>query len=531
MEYQHIHLRRDDPVPLYRQIAAAFIAAIQRGELQPFERLPAIRALAHTLGVSQVTITQTYEVLADEGYVASHVGRGTFVLPSSHEEKGVQTGRVPVTESAPVAGKWVQAWQAARPTTARRQWHVFLQEVMQRFSQADAPLYLSSAIPDPALFPVRRWQQSMQLGAKSLGQDLVNDDRAAFQYGSVLGDGALRTYLTGVLNRAGIHATPDEILLTSGTQQGLDLIARTFLTPNDLVATEALTYLDALDLFEHHGVTWLPIPMDDQGMRVDLLTHQLGAAQPQPRLVYTIPTGHNPTGITLSAERRQHLVQLAQERNLLVIADMVFDELFLDGSTPPALGSYDQDGRVLSVLSFNKTVFPALRMGCIVATRPLIEMLAQTKEIVDRAASLPLARALWRHLDSPHYQRELQGFRQHYRTQRDHLVALLERDLRPLGCHWTHPQAGLSLMVTLPREWDAMQVVLAAASHGLLLLPGQQFAPVPSDTWANSLRLAYGTITALQMDEALHRLVKVLHQTRRSEASGEKRSLRLPPQI
>ncbi len=540
MDDLRIPLNRDDPTPLYRQIASWFVAAITRGELPPYQRLPAIRALARRLGVSQVTITQTYDMLAAEGYVASHVGRGTFVAPIANTP-ATPAQLAPTGAEAPVVvrdqpqGDWIQTWQSLRPPqpmTLRQQWRVYLREIMRRLEAADTPISLSDGLPDASLFPLQRWRESMRLGAESLAQERVDQDRAPFQYGSALGDSILRNYLARAMERYGVHAAPDEILLTSGAQQGLDVIARTFLAPGDPLIVEELTYAGALELFELYGVTWQTVPLDQRGMRVDALAQRLGPAQPLPRLVYTIPTGHSPTGVNLSDDRRQQLIALASERNLLLIADMPFEEFCLDDDMPPpALASYDHDGRVISVMNFNKTVFPALRMGALIASRPVIELLTRTKDAIDRATSLPLARALWRHMDSPVYQRELRQFRRRYREARDQLLAILERDWRPLGCQWTYPQAGFSLMAQLPTTLDATNIALAAAAQGVFVLPGQRFSPVASGAWANSLRLSYGSLPPDTLDEAMRRLTAIVRQASQAGARMEGQIIRFPPQL
>jgi DNA-binding transcriptional MocR family regulator len=535
-----IELKRESTIPLYRQIVAALTTAIADGTLRPDERLPPIRTLARQLGVGQITVAQAYNVLIAEGRIASHVGRGTFVREPSAEPRAAPPGPRTVSSiaSSPAPIPTALPPDSAEAGTARRdepgqragtlaapitalvaptaptRWQVIrlgLEQILRRAPHAEESIDFSSGVPDPALFPLRRWRQSMRLAADRI----TADDRTAVQYGPALGEPLLRAHLAATLHRYGIRADPDEILLTSGTQQSLDVVARTFLQPGDTAFVEELSYIAALEVLEQRQPAWQPLPVDAQGLQIEALPVVAAPALARPRLLYTIPTGHSPTGYSLSVARRQRLVELAERYNLLVVADEAFCELYLDGSGPlPAVQSFASSGRVMSLVSFSKTIFPGVRMGCIVAGRPLIERLAQTKAIIDREVALPLARAVLQHIRAPAYARELAHARTHYRTRRDQLLDLLQRELAALGCQWTTPAAGFSLLVTLPPGCEEMAVVAEAAWQGVLVLPGQCFAPLPTARWHNTIRLTYGDVSAEQLHEGVQRLARALRLVR-----------------
>jgi DNA-binding transcriptional MocR family regulator len=516
MQYGDISLQKGGSTPLYRQIAAAIRAACASGKLAPGERLPAIRTLADRLQVSQVTAAQAYELLRSEGVVAGHVGRGTFVQARTASPPLAVPGPMPVSappDTTDAARLGLPASAISSQVRAPRWQAVYLaqEQIFRRAPTAQEPIYFSRGVPDPALFPLRRWRHSMRLSADRL----TPDDRAAAQYGPALGDPQLREAVATGLRRHGIRAEPEEILLTSGTLQSLDLVARTFLHPGATVFVEEVTYMAALDIFAQRPIAWQPLPVDQQGLQVEALAAVAGAAAAasgQPRLLYAAPSGQSPTGYSMSQARRRLLAGLADHYNLLVIADEAFNELYFDEAAPlPAVQSFANAGRVISLVSFSKTIFPGVRMGYIVAARPLVELLAQTKALFDREASLPLARAVAQHIGAPAYLREIAHARAEYRARRAVLLDLLQRELAPLGCHWTVPAAGISLLVSLPPGCEEMAAVEEAAWHGVMVLPGSCFAPVPTPRWRNTVRLTYGDLSPEHLREGIQRLARALH--------------------
>jgi len=515
-----IPLHKGGPTPLYRQIAAAICEAIVRGELAAGERLPAIRALARLLQVSPVTAAQAYDLLLADGVIASHVGRGTFVqnrsaspLLASSSAGAASSPASALEDAQPATPDTTEPslWATALSSQVRApRWqavHLAQDQLLRRAPDAQEPIYFSRAVPDPALFPLRRWRHSMRLAADRLSPD----DRATMQYGPALGDRMLRAFVATALRRHGICAEPEEVLLTSGTMQSLDLIARTFLRPGETVFVEEVSYSAALDILEQRPIEWRSLPVDDRGLQVEALPEVAGAASGRPHLLYTCPTGQSPTGYSMSEARRRLLAEMADRYNLLVLADEAFCELYLDGQEPvPAVQSFAGTGRVISLVSFSKTIFPGVRMGCIVAAPPLVELLAQTKGLLDREASLPLARAVLQHISAPAYSRELDLARKEYRARRDQLLELLQGELAPLGCRWTVPAAGFSLLLSLPPGCEELVVVEEAAWHGVMVIPGRCFAAGPTARWRNTIRLTYGDLSPERLREGVQRLAHVV---------------------
>jgi 2-aminoadipate transaminase len=336
-------------------------------------------------------------------------------------------------------------------------------------------------------------------------------DLSTFQYGPALGDMTLRAFLSGYLHRFGLQVTPDNILLTSGTQQGLDLVARTFFQPGATVFVEQYSYIAALDIFDNYGVHLQPVPLDDEGLQVEAFERLLGAPQLRPRWLYIIPTGQSPTGVSLAVERRRRLVEVAQRNNVLIIEDDAFNELSYEpGQLAPAVASFAPDGGVIYLKSFSKTTFPAVRLGCLVAAPELLAPLAEQKSLADRGTSLVVARTVLAYLRSPTYERNLERMRTVYRQRRDVLLAALERDLFALGCHWTRPRAGFSLLLTLPAALHEMEVMEETVTQGVAVFPGRFFTPSAAETRELTLRLTFADRTPEQLEEAMRRLASAL---------------------
>ncbi|WP_069801271.1 MocR-like pyridoxine biosynthesis transcription factor PdxR [Thermogemmatispora onikobensis] len=519
---------------LYQQLAEQIKSAIVRGELTEGMQLPPVRRLAAELGVSTTTVAQAYDLLASEGVIGGHVGRGTYILSSSltalARVRAPFGGDLQASVSLSTCQRqrldWAAGWLGGLAPQASRagqlQW--LTQRALERWGDPATLLNLSSGYPDVSLFPIERWQRSMARA----GQLLAEEARQAaslqvLQYGSTLGDEALRSYLSRYFTRSGFQAEPQEILLTSGNQQGLDLVARVLLAPGDPVFIEEPAYLAALDIFEQQRAVCHPIAVDEEGLRLDLLEQVLEGPAVRPRLLCVVPTAHSPTGATMSCERRQQLVELASRYNLLVVEDDYCSELCYTESgsePPPALRSFDREGRVIYLKSFNKLLFPTLRLGCIVAAPPILARLVEGKQAFARGASLPLARALLEHLSDPAFEEELSLSRQEYRRRRDTLLHLLEEELAGLECRWTVPTAGFNLLLSLPSQLQEYEVIEKAADRGLLLAPGQLFRVENSQQQPPSVRLTFADKSPEQLREGVKRLSSTLRALLHGSSPG-----------
>jgi len=485
--------------PLYRQVAARLRDRVAIGELSLGQRLPPIREMARSLALSHITVSRAYRVLQDEGIMRATPGQGTIVV-SDTGTGGTLRAHARDQESADDAGERDQApiW----PSFVRSPRGSLLHAAAAPATGggfAGALIHLGTGQPDAALLPLaslrRAWMAALRDASPT---DLL--------YAGPQGERAVRAALAEYCASVGYAVAPEEVLVTTGTQQAIDLVIRTFIQPGEHVLVESPGYPSALDLLESHGCRLVPVPVDADGLRVDLLPGVI--ARFQPRLLYLAPTGHNPTGSVLSAQRREALRTLLRDAHLLVLEDDVCSEFLYEGQPQQGVRTVQTRAHVITLKSFAKTVLPGLRVGCLLAAPPLLGPLAATKALTDRFTS-PLAQhALRRYLQGRSVRADLARAREAYQERRDVLVAELTRVL-PSEIRWTLPQAGLNLWLTLPAGHEMGEVWRLAAARGVLCAPGAAFSPFP-DSAAPALRLTFADSSPSQLVAGARRLADTL---------------------
>lgn len=351
--------------------------------------------------------------------------------------------------------------------------------------------------PSPALVPVER----LKAAAAAVWADLHGYQLG---YGDVAGHSALRELIARHMSAQGTAVSAEQIIITNGSQGGIDLITRLFVDPGDLVVVEAPTYIGALQVFETYEASYLMAPMDDQGLDVAALEGLLDQSERAPKLVYTVPTFQNPTGVTMSAERRVALVELARRRGLLVVEDDPYGELWYDTLPPPSLRSLSED--VVFLGTFSKTIAPGLRVGWMVAPQDLIVPLVTAREAGDihneRVTSRIVRATAEGFLDG-----HIAEARAVYRRRRDAMMSALAEYLPP-ELTWTEPGGGFFVWIRLPEECGQRRQVpelfMRAADAGALILPGSLFYPDGSDPL--SFRLSFSNLPEERITEGVRRL-------------------------
>lgn len=341
------------------------------------------------------------------------------------------------------------------------------------------------------------------LPAERIARALAEAWRAepeALWYGESQGHEPLRVAIAERMRRRGAAVAPEEIIITNGSQQGIDLIARLLLEPGDRVVVEAPTYFGALQVFEPFAVEICTVPLDDRGMLVEALERVL-AARPRPKLIYAVPTFQNPAGVTLDLERRQALVALAERYGVPIVEDDPYGELWFDQPPPPPLRALHPD--VLYLGTFSKTLAPGLRIGWLVAPRRLMKLLVDTKEGIDIQADRLLQRALARMLEGDWFERHLEAARATYRERCALLLRCLERELPGLAT-WNAPGGGFFVWVTLPEGVDTDALLVECARRGAAYIPGSAF--YPDDAPRPSFRLGFTTLSTASLEEGMARL-------------------------
>jgi DNA-binding transcriptional MocR family regulator len=452
--------------PLNEQLASALAQAIERGDLPAGTRLPAERELAGALGLSRTTIVSAYDRLRIANLVRSRQGSGTRV---AQRRPGLTQPYLAPVPASPV------------PT---------------ELSTDPAVGLLTPAVDDAIEFTIGA------LPAAPIVATLIADTMRE-DLGGVLGQSgydpfglaSLRGEVAAYLRRLGVPTDPDQVLITSGAQQALHIIGSQLGGPGGSVLVENPTYIGAIDAFRATGNRLVPVPLDRDGVRVEVMG--LLAAGGPIRFGYVIPTFHNPTGVVMPAARRRELTALAAEHGFLLVEDLTPDASIGEG-VPPPLAAFDPGDRVVTVGSLGKLAWGGLRIGWIRAPRSEFDRLVAGKIVADHSTSLLTQAVGARVLAS--IDAVAAGTRAAARLRRDVLIDALRQRLPD----WTYevPDGGLSLWVRLPGA-DATAFSRLAAAHGVIVRPGPLASP--DGGFRDHIRLAFGT-SPEQIVEGVDRL-------------------------
>jgi len=499
-----IPLDRNSGIPIYRQIQYFLREQIQSGILPPETRLPATRELATRLGVSRITVTNAYAELEAEGLVWSQAGSGTFVAPP--------LAALPEPEDDHISADDWPLWQQ-RPLS--RVWLPSRRELVQLIASVSRPdtISFTGGLGDTQLFPADDFRKALQTV-------LRRDGAEAMGYGDPSGYPPLRATIAHILASQGIPTRPDQVLITSGSQQALALVAHLLLRPGDVVLVESPTYIGVIDLFRSLDVRILGVPVDEQGMRVGQVEDALRTARP--RLIYTMPTFQNPTGTCMSGPRRRQLIGLADRYNVPILEDDIAGDLRYEGRAQPALKALDPGGRVIYVSTFSKMLMPGIRVGFLVAEGPVYERLLACKRVNDLATSSLIQRALEAYITVGRYQSHLRRACRLYRSRRDAMLEALERYM-PAGTRWQSPQGGLFLWLQLPAGLSANRLHPLAGEEGVTFAPGSFF--FPGERPQSYLRLNFVTNSTEVIGEGIRRLGQAM---KRLLACGEDQAASAP---
>jgi DNA-binding transcriptional MocR family regulator len=447
--------------PLYVRLTRAFASAIEQSDLPAGTKLPAERSLAQLLGVSRATITQTYESLRDAGWVQSRQGSGTWVGSPS------QAGR-----HAGPAGP--------RPLSSG----TFFTRITDSSSQP--PINMSMAALSGA--------DEMFTGDAAISlSDLLGVPSHGY---APLGFQPLRQEIARMYARAGIPTLPEEILVTTGAQQALSLLACHYIQRGDAVVVESPTYSGAIDAFSRAGARLIPVPVGRHGVRIDLLAEALASAKP--RLVYLMPTFQNPTGAVIPAEAREQIARLADQSQVPFAEDNTLSDLAFGTEPPPPLAHYARGGTIVSIGSMSKLYWAGIRIGWVRGPESLITRLGQHKVAADLGSSMVSQVLACKLL--PNHQ-EVKAKRAKMLTARLDLLEGLLHERIP-EWRWQRPEGGLSLWVRITTG-DANAFAQQALSHGVAITPGSDLAP--DDAFQDHIRLNFVVDEAL-IEAAVDRL-------------------------
>jgi 2-aminoadipate transaminase len=448
-----LHLDPEGDSPLYRQIADQIRGSIESGQLTRGERLPPIRELAVSLGLNRNTIAAAYEQLQTDGLVYQQVGKGTFV-------RG--------TAGSPTDGP--------RPLD----WDSLLKESPAMVTAEPARLSFAASRPSEHLFPIEEF--------RSTCREVIESDEAAsiLQLGSAAGYAPLRRYLLEQARERGEAGPEDDILITSGCQQALDLLQRVLAARGEAVVLEDPVYPGLRNVFQTGSARVLAFPVEFSGWDLNALAALL--ERERPRLIVVTPDFQNPTGLTMPEATRRAVLDLARRQQVVLVENSLYSALRYRGADVPSIKQIDAGGSTVLLGSFSKIAFPGLRVGWVIAPRPLIARLTEAKQVCDLHSDQLSQAVLLKFAESGRLGAHLARMLDHGRERLDATLAACE-DLLPEGSVWTRPEGGMNVWVRLPAGVDTESLLPKAVEAGVSFLPGRLFGVARAEHRA--LRLSF----------------------------------------
>jgi 2-aminoadipate transaminase len=357
----------------------------------------------------------------------------------------------------------------------------------------------AGGFPDPLTFPRER-------ASALLEEFAAASESAAFQYAPTRGLAGVLDAVAGRLHALqGRRPAEDELVITSGAIEALELVGKSFLDRGDVVVVEGPTYLGAIQAFRSFEAELVAIPMDEHGLEVDQLERRLTDGL-RPKLVYTIPDHQNPAGVSLSRERRELLVELARRYGFLIVEDVAYRELGFDDETEPSLWSFAPDV-VLQAGTTSKTLFPGVRLGWAVAPAEVSAELVSAKQNTDQCAGALGQRIFEEYVRRGWIDEQLAQSRVLYRRKCERMLAALERSM-PDGTRWTLPKGGFFSWLTLPEGGDAGDLATRAVERGVAIVPGSLF--FPDERGSDNVRLSFSLVDEAKIDDGIERLASLV---------------------
>jgi GntR family transcriptional regulator / MocR family aminotransferase len=476
-------------IPIFLRIARAVAEDIRRGRLVPGDPLPGSRELARALGVHRNTVIAAFRELCAEGWLTTEPARGTFVskaLPDVSPRRFARTA-APRDEVPSRVGFDLPAFERAWPDPP---------------SPGKDVLSLMGGIPDVRLMPTAPL-------ARAFRRSLRSNGRALLSYGDPMGPERLRAELARMLSATrGLAAREDTVMVTRGSQMALDLVARSLLSPGDVVVVEALGYRPAWEALRAVGARIVPLPLDEGGLDLTALAALLADRAAGPvRAVFVTPHHQYPTTVTLDAARRLALLEMARKERFAIIEDDYDHEFHYDGRPVLPLASADQAGVVVYVGTLSKVLAPGLRIGYVVAPRPIIERMVARRRYMDRQGDLALEHAVGELLEDGEIARHVRRVRRAYVERREVLVTGVSK-LFGAVLSFTTPAGGTAIWARVTADVNPEAWAARALERGVLMQTARAFAydgrPRPF------VRLGFAQLAPAELREALKRLQAAL---------------------
>lgn len=378
-----------------------------------------------------------------------------------------------------------------------------------RLTQQPEIISFAGGLPNPGAFPTTE--------IKEICKDVLEKDFAlALQYGSTEGVDSLREVLANRLNKKQMNITKDNIVVTTGSQQCLDLISKVFLNPGDDIIVGAPTYIGALSSFRAFQSKMTSIPLDNNGMKIDVLEEELEKMRKQgkrPKFIYLVPTFQNPAGVTMSEERRKKIIELSMEYETVLIDDDPYGELRFSGTDVKPLKSFDKEGTVIYMGTFSKVLCPGFRTAWLVASEDLLSKLSLAKQSTDLCSNTFVQYIAYEYINRGYIDTHIEKIKKMYSKKRDLMLNAMEEHF-PDGAKWTKPDGGMFSWATLPKVVDTKEMFHKAVKEKVAYIHGAAFHADRSGR--NTMRLNFSHSDDDIIEEGIKRLAKVIKNEMRN---------------
>lgn len=466
---KNFFLDKNIDIPLYVQLYENIKKAIQNDEIEE-DKLPSIRTLAAHLDVNNVTVINAYKLLEQNGYVHSIKGSGTYIKRQSLSK------RIPFTEDEDM--------------------NLMLSGILPISKNG---INLASVSPAPDLFPIDEFKDV-------LVQVLDRDRGHAFLYPEINGYRPLRESISDFIHENYNRTiTPEQILITSGGQQGLDIISKSLIGQDDLIFIENPTYSGAFASFESRGARIIGIPMLNDGIDIDTLKDYL--KKYNPKYIYIMTNYQSPTTYSYSEEKKAALLNLAEKYDFYIIEDDFLTDLYFQNDIKMPLISMDKNERVIYIKSFSKVFMPGVRIGFVTLPNMFLKNIMKAKHTTDISSSGYLQRAFDLYLKSGYWKVHIEKIRRFYGERYSLLLKALE-PLKKYGVEFTTPNGGLSIWLKLPSDIDSLNFYKDCVENGVNLVPGNVF--YLDNVKNNFIRLSFGAINNEELLQGINIIKNVL---------------------
>ncbi len=469
-----IQLKKDSDRHLYIQLYSQLRGLIESGDLEVESKLPPIRKFAKRLDVNNVTIVNAYKLLEEEELIYKKVGSGTFVAPRQSRviEQIELDEEIYIDEDS----KFINEFKSTKV------------------------INFATAAPTPDLFPIEPFQ-------RLLNKVLERDRGYAFGYQKSQGYLPLRQSLAEYISNYNIDAIAEEIQIVSGAQQGIDILAKTFLDYGDTVFVERPSYPGAISVFQSRKANIIEIPMRSNGIDIDLLEERL--QQFNPKILYLMPNFQNPTGWSYVKEKKEKVLELAEEYDFLIIEDDCLSNLNYGEKDNISLKSLDKNDRVIYIKSFSKIFMPGLRLAFLIIPEAYFDQILLSKYMSDIFTDGLVQRVLDLYFKEEIWEEQLYKLRRTYQRRYESMKKALKREL-PQEVKVIFPEGGLNLWLQLPENISAKKIQEKALEYNLNIAPGEVFYHQHPEK--NTIRLSIAATDNREIEKGVKLLAKILKE-------------------